>query len=87
MICSICGGGVYWCGPLVALTHTQCLSCGAINSQEVDDSRTAETCDRCGAIVPHGDRLCAGCDDKEFEGRQAIHEWREENRRGEDYEP
>lgn len=36
MKCSLCGGLVEWQGPLTNLTHTKCLSCGAINSQEVD---------------------------------------------------
>lgn len=33
MICKFCGGEVIWRGPLINLTHTKCLSCGAINSQ------------------------------------------------------
>jgi hypothetical protein len=37
MICSICGGEVTWRGPLSALTHTQCGSCGRKNCQEVSD--------------------------------------------------
>lgn len=37
MICSICGGLVYWQGPLSCLTHTQCCECGAINSQQVEE--------------------------------------------------
>jgi len=36
MICSICGGIVEWQGALSNLTHTKCLSCGAINSQKID---------------------------------------------------
>jgi len=42
MICSICGGRVEWQGPLSNLTHTQCLSCGAINCQEVDPPQEDE---------------------------------------------
>lgn len=34
MRCSLCGGLVEWQGPLTNLTHTKCLRCGAINSQE-----------------------------------------------------
>ena len=37
MICSICGGTVTWRGPLIALTYTECESCGAINSQIPED--------------------------------------------------
>ena len=39
MECSECGGRVEWQGPLSALTHTECLHCGALNSQlpESDD--------------------------------------------------
>lgn len=37
MICTNCGGRCIWCGPLSALTHTQCDNCKAINSQIVYD--------------------------------------------------
>lgn len=37
MICATCGGLVEWKGPLVNLTHTECLSCGAINNQEPEE--------------------------------------------------
>jgi hypothetical protein len=40
MTCSICGGLVIWVGPITNLTHTECQSCGAIDSQveeEADD--------------------------------------------------
>lgn len=33
MTCSQCGGPVVWKGPLSELTHTECLQCGAANSQ------------------------------------------------------
>lgn len=33
MICAICGGPVEWQGPMSALSHTQCLSCGQTNCQ------------------------------------------------------
>lgn len=33
MECQSCGGLVLWCGPLPALTHTECQRCGAINNQ------------------------------------------------------
>lgn len=46
-----------------------------------------DRCTRCDRPVPAGDRLCGGCDDQESEDRQALHEWREETRRGEDDEP
>lgn len=35
MKCSICGGEVIWWGEITNLTHTECLKCGAINSQEI----------------------------------------------------
>lgn len=38
MICERCGGLVTWRGPLSALTHTQCESCGGINCQMPEDS-------------------------------------------------
>jgi len=47
MICSICGGEVTWRGPLSALTHTQCGSCGEKNCQEVSDEADGE-CLHCG---------------------------------------
>lgn len=33
MQCELCGGLVTWRGPLIALTHTQCESCGETNCQ------------------------------------------------------
>ena len=39
MQCSICGGWVIWQGPLTALTHTECQSCGEINCQRVKDNQ------------------------------------------------
>ena len=35
MECERCGGLVTWRGPLVALTHTECESCGGMNCQIV----------------------------------------------------
>ena len=37
MKCNLCGGLVTWRGPLTALTHTKCASCGGVNCQEVDE--------------------------------------------------
>lgn len=36
MICAHCNGQVTWRGPLSALTHTECESCGRQNCQRVD---------------------------------------------------
>lgn len=36
MKCELCGGLVTWRGPLSALTHTECESCGGQNCQVVD---------------------------------------------------
>lgn len=36
MICTHCGGLVTWRGPLIALTHTECESCGGKNCQIVE---------------------------------------------------
>lgn len=49
MVCSICGGEVTWRGPLIALTHTQCGSCGEKNCQEVSDDSDGEcmNCPKC----------------------------------------
>ena len=33
MQCELCGGLVTWRGPLSALTHTECESCGGQNCQ------------------------------------------------------
>jgi hypothetical protein len=37
MECSNCGGPVEWKGPFSNLTHTECLNCGSVNSQVVDE--------------------------------------------------
>ena len=37
MECSDCGSSVEWKGPLTNLTHTECLNCGAINNQLLDN--------------------------------------------------
>ena len=37
MRCRYCGGRVEWQGPLINLTHTVCLECGAPNSQAMED--------------------------------------------------
>lgn len=42
MQCMFCGGLVLWAGPLIALTHTVCQRCGAINCQIVDDEQDEE---------------------------------------------
>ena len=36
MKCELCGGLVTWRGPLSALTHTECESCGGQNCQVVE---------------------------------------------------
>ena len=48
MQCALCGGLVTWRGPLSALTHTECESCGGQNCQvaqavEDDDEPQPET--------------------------------------------
>jgi hypothetical protein len=42
MICERCGGQVTWRGPLSALTHTQCESCGGVNCQ-IPDAQPDDT--------------------------------------------
>ncbi len=42
MECERCGGLVTWRGPLSALTHTECESCGGINCQLVECEREDE---------------------------------------------
>jgi hypothetical protein len=37
MICATCFGPVEWKGPLSNLIHTECLDCGMINNQIVDE--------------------------------------------------
>ena len=50
MQCERCNGEVTWRGPLSALTHTECGSCGGINCQRVsgqeepDDDIDPEPC-------------------------------------------
>lgn len=44
MKCTRCGGLVTWRGPILALTHTQCESCGGINCQVVAEEHVCETC-------------------------------------------
>ncbi|MEI6177575.1 MAG: hypothetical protein WCS43_11840 [Verrucomicrobiota bacterium] len=39
-----------------------------------------DTCRWCKRPVPHGDYLCAGCDDREHERREEMNEYREEMR-------
>lgn len=36
MTCFYCGGLMVWVGPMTALTHTQCQSCGGVNCQVVE---------------------------------------------------
>ena len=36
MKCEYCGGPVEWKGSIIALTHTECLDCGAVNCQIVE---------------------------------------------------
>jgi len=59
MICSLCGGHVTWRGPMVALTHTQCGSCGGINCQEVVNDSSEEEVDS---------EPCSVCFDRECNG-------------------
>jgi len=44
MKCERCGGLVTWRGPMSALTHTKCESCGEMNCQIVQDEHDCETC-------------------------------------------
>jgi hypothetical protein len=60
MICSLCGGSVKWQGPLSMLTHTKCLSCGAVNAQvppEIDAERECR-CSFCGRPWTEDDDQC-----------------------------
>lgn len=41
MICATCFGPVEWKGPFSNLTHTECLDCGRINNQMVDEIEDA----------------------------------------------
>jgi len=36
MKCSDCGGLVFWCEPITAITRTECQDCGAIDNQSMD---------------------------------------------------
>ncbi len=47
MECGKCGGLVTWRGPLSALTHTECESCGGVNCQVVEQPEI-EDCGHCG---------------------------------------
>ena len=48
MQCEKCGGLVTWRGPLSALTHTECESCGGINCQLVERDQEDEDAELCG---------------------------------------
>jgi hypothetical protein len=37
MICAFCSGPVQWQGPLSALTHTKCMTCGRTNCQRPEE--------------------------------------------------
>ena len=50
MKCSICGGLVTWRGPMYALTHTECGSCGGRNCQIAEEEHECETCNGEGTI-------------------------------------
>ena len=39
MECATCGGKVEWRGAMINLTHTECLSCGRVNNQLVEDEQ------------------------------------------------
>lgn len=43
MICQFCYGKVIWAGPLNDLTHTQCLCCGRLNCQVVEEEIEEES--------------------------------------------
>ena len=45
MECNYCGGSVLWQGPISNFTHTECLSCGAINSQKIEDDEDEDECE------------------------------------------
>jgi len=49
MECSNCGGPVEWKGPFSNLTHTECLNCGSVNSQVVDEVDGCE-CEDLGGV-------------------------------------
>jgi len=57
MICANCGGQVEWQGKLTDLTHTKCLKCGAINSQEIDIEESCADCSELNVQQP-----CEACD-------------------------
>jgi hypothetical protein len=42
MTCRGCGGPVEWKGPISRLTHTECLNCGGINCQEIEDHGSSD---------------------------------------------
>ncbi|MFG1413419.1 hypothetical protein V5G24_20115 [Xanthobacter sp. VTT E-85241] len=74
MICDRCGTAtITWRGPLSALTHTECSSCGGMNCQRVEDIYDADyddgECWNCGGegyVFDCIDGFCAdaeaGCD-------------------------
>lgn len=58
MKCTTCGGLCEWQGPASSLTHTLCLSCGAINTGGPDELGTCEYCD--GPLAD--DDTCPSCE-------------------------
>lgn len=73
MKCQHCGGLVEWRGPLSNLTHTECVRCGAVDSQEPEAREPDPDCYGClgtGEIKGFGVRPGAPCPclDAEEEG-------------------
>ncbi|MFL0802414.1 MAG: Lar family restriction alleviation protein [Agarilytica sp.] len=64
MICRICDGEVLWVGPLSDLTHAECRTCGAVNSQvdEIEMEIEMET----------ELRVCPFCGSREIESGEAL---------------
>jgi hypothetical protein len=71
MICSHCGGSVEWQGPLSMLTHTKCLSCGAVNAQVVAPESECR-CSFCGRTLTEDDQC--GCEMGKGESEHKVPE-------------
>ncbi len=77
MICSHCKTlTVEWKGPLTALTHTECSSCGRTNCQIPEPTEEGQPCPHCGSDVAlsevedcscHMSAPCSACVDVPLE--------------------
>lgn len=72
MNCQLCGGYVEWKGPITALTHTECASCGSVDCQEEEFELAHDEPSELGFTereIERGDYLADETKDREMEER------------------